>query len=85
MTSYRLQHRTIQYSEARLEAIRQEGGNPFFDEQLPQAVIALKQGVGRLIRSESDRGVLALCDPETAVQKLRTDLSRFAALIPADT
>ncbi|MFG1467109.1 ATP-dependent DNA helicase [Xylella fastidiosa] len=49
--------------EARLEAIRQEGGNPFFDEQLPQAVIALKQGVGRLIRSESDRGVLVLCDP----------------------
>ncbi|HHW4679883.1 MAG TPA: ATP-dependent DNA helicase, partial [Xylella taiwanensis] len=49
--------------EARLEAIRHEGGNPFFDEQLPQAVIALKQGVGRLIRSESDRGVLVLCDP----------------------
>ncbi len=49
--------------EARLEAIRREGGNPFRDEQLPQAVIALKQGVGRLIRSESDRGVLVLCDP----------------------
>ena len=49
--------------EARLEAIRRDGGNPFRDEQLPQAVIALKQGVGRLIRSESDRGVLVLCDP----------------------
>jgi Rad3-related DNA helicase len=49
--------------EARLEAIRSQGGNPFRDEQLPQAVIALKQGVGRLIRSESDRGVLVLCDP----------------------
>ncbi|MGV8961131.1 MAG: ATP-dependent DNA helicase [Stenotrophomonas sp.] len=49
--------------EARLEAIRREGGNPFRDEQLPQAVIALKQGVGRLIRSETDRGVLVLCDP----------------------
>src|SRR3546814_8732926 len=36
---------------------------PFFDEQVPQAVIALKQGVGRLIRSETDRGVLMLCDP----------------------
>ncbi|MFT3762148.1 MAG: ATP-dependent DNA helicase [Pseudoxanthomonas sp.] len=49
--------------EARLDAIRRSGGNPFRDEQLPQAVIALKQGVGRLIRSESDRGVLVLCDP----------------------
>ncbi len=49
--------------EARLEAIRRNGGNPFRDEQLPQAVIALKQGAGRLIRTESDRGVLVLCDP----------------------
>ena len=49
--------------EARLEAIRRSGGNPFRDEQLPQAVIALKQGAGRLIRSETDRGVLVLCDP----------------------
>ena len=49
--------------EARLEAVRRAGGNPFRDEQLPQAVIALKQGVGRLIRTETDRGVLVLCDP----------------------
>ena len=49
--------------EARLDAIRRGGGNPFRDEQLPQAVIALKQGAGRLIRSETDRGVLVLCDP----------------------
>lgn len=49
--------------EARLEAVRRAGGQPFRDEQLPQAVIALKQGAGRLIRSERDRGVLVLCDP----------------------
>ncbi|WP_147652294.1 ATP-dependent DNA helicase [Vulcaniibacterium gelatinicum] len=49
--------------QARLEAIRRAGGNPFRDEQLPQAVIALKQGAGRLIRTETDRGVLVLCDP----------------------
>jgi ATP-dependent DNA helicase DinG len=49
--------------EARLDAVRRAGGNPFRDEQLPQAVIALKQGAGRLIRSEADRGVLVLCDP----------------------
>ncbi|KFN43079.1 ATP-dependent DNA helicase [Arenimonas oryziterrae] len=49
--------------EARLEAVRRTGGNPFRDEQLPQAVIALKQGAGRLIRTFEDRGVLVLCDP----------------------
>jgi len=48
---------------ARLEQLRSEGGNPFFDYQLPQAVIALKQGAGRLIRTETDRGVLMICDP----------------------
>jgi ATP-dependent DNA helicase DinG len=54
--------------EAKLEAIRRNGGSPFRDEQLPQAVIALKQGVGRLIRSEHDRGVLVLCDPRLATK-----------------
>jgi ATP-dependent DNA helicase DinG len=48
---------------ARLEHLRAGGGNPFFDYQLPQAVIALKQGAGRLIRTETDRGVLMICDP----------------------
>jgi ATP-dependent DNA helicase DinG len=48
--------------KARLDAIRQQGGNPFFDEQVPQAVIALKQGVGRLIRDPGDFGVVAVCD-----------------------
>lgn len=49
--------------EARLDAVRRAGGNPFRDEQLPQAVISLKQGAGRLIRTFEDRGVLVLCDP----------------------
>ncbi len=48
---------------ARIEALREEGGNPFMDFQLPQAVLQLKQGAGRLIRDEDDRGVLVLCDP----------------------
>jgi ATP-dependent DNA helicase DinG len=48
--------------EARLAAVRQRGGNPFIEEQVPSAVIALKQGVGRLIRSFEDRGVLMIGD-----------------------
>lgn len=55
--------------EARLDAIRRNGGVPFRDEQLPQAVIALKQGVGRLIRTETDRGVLVLCDPRLVTKQ----------------
>ncbi len=49
--------------EARIEQRRKEGGNPFVELQLPQAVLALKQGAGRLIRTETDYGVLVLCDP----------------------
>jgi ATP-dependent DNA helicase DinG len=48
---------------ARIDALRRRGGNPFRDLQLPQAVIALKQGAGRLIRDARDRGVLVVCDP----------------------
>ena len=48
---------------ARIEAMRSHGGNPFRDHQLPQAVIALKQGAGRLIRDEDDRGLFVVCDP----------------------
>lgn len=47
---------------ARLEHLKKEGKNPFYSYQLPQAVITLKQGLGRLIRSTKDRGVLALFD-----------------------
>jgi len=49
--------------EARLSAIREGGGNPFAEVQIPAAAIALKQGAGRLIRDVDDRGVLMLCDP----------------------
>ncbi|MBM3725022.1 MAG: ATP-dependent DNA helicase [Acidobacteria bacterium] len=48
--------------EARIRTIRDSGGNPFFDYQVPQAAIALKQGFGRLIRARTDRGVLVLLD-----------------------
>jgi ATP-dependent DNA helicase DinG len=48
---------------ARIEQMRQQGRNPFMEYQLPRAVINVKQGAGRLIRDESDRGVLMICDP----------------------
>ncbi len=48
---------------ARIERINRDGRNAFVEYQLPQAVITLKQGAGRLIRDESDRGVLMICDP----------------------
>lgn len=48
---------------ARIEALEQQGGSGFLDYQLPEAAITLKQGVGRLIRDETDRGVMMLCDP----------------------
>jgi len=48
--------------QARCEDVRRQGGDPFSQIQLPQAVIALKQGVGRLIRDVSDKGVLVICD-----------------------
>jgi len=48
--------------QARIKACKAAGGNPFMEFQLPQAAIALKQGAGRLIRSEEDKGVLMVGD-----------------------
>ena len=48
---------------ARIERMKNEGRNAFMDYQLPRAVINVKQGAGRLIRDETDRGVLMICDP----------------------
>lgn len=50
-------------TRARISELRAGGANPFFDYQVPAAVIALKQGAGRLIRDHNDTGVLVLCDP----------------------
>lgn len=47
---------------ARLDAIQKKGGNPFMQMQIPNAVISLKQGVGRLIRDGNDKGVVVICD-----------------------
>jgi len=49
--------------EARLDAIRERGGNPFRDYQTPEAIIKLKQGFGRLIRHRNDTGRVVILDP----------------------
>lgn len=64
---------------ARIEALRQQGGNPFKDFQLPRAVIALKQGAGRLIRDVNDRGLLVVCDPRLVT---RSYGRQFIASLP---
>ncbi len=55
--------------EARIRNVREAGGNPFYDYQIPQAAISLKQGFGRLIRTRSDRGVLSLLDNRITQQR----------------
>ena len=55
--------------QARMKVIEEAGGKPFFDYQVPSAVLTLKQGFGRLIRSLEDRGVLVLLDPRVRRQR----------------
>lgn len=65
--------------KARLDDCQKQGGKPFFDIQIPQAVIALKQGAGRLIRDFEDRGVLVICDNRLVTKPYA---STFLASLP---
>jgi len=55
--------------EARIDAIRQRGGNPFMEYQLPEAIIRFRQGFGRLIRSRSDTGFVVVLDPRIVTKR----------------
>jgi ATP-dependent DNA helicase DinG len=66
---------------ARSVAIQEEGGDPFLDYHVPSAAIALKQGFGRLIRSASDRGVVAVLDRRLVARRYGPQL--LGALPPA--
>ncbi len=66
--------------QARMKAIEDAGGKPFFDYQVPEAVLTLKQGFGRLIRSLEDRGVLVLLDPR--IRRQRYGQAFLASLPP---
>jgi ATP-dependent DNA helicase DinG len=67
--------------QRREERVRAAGGNPFMDISLPEATLTLKQGVGRLIRSETDRGVMAILD--SRINTARYGRQMLASLPPA--
>ena len=66
--------------EARVRQLREQGRNPFDDYFVAEAAVSLKQGAGRLIRTESDRGLLVLCDPR--LRQMRYGRRLLAALPP---
>lgn len=84
--------------QARIEHLRKQGKNPFNDYQLPESIIFLKQGVGRLIRDSADRGVMMICDPRLSTRgygkaflnslppmRRVTDLAEVVAFFQAQT
>ena len=82
--------------EARLEAIRARGGNPFRDFQTPEAIIKLKQGFGRLIRHRNDTGRVVILDPRmltkpygrlfiASLPKCRTEIDKGESIEPIDS
>jgi ATP-dependent DNA helicase DinG len=62
--------------EARLERVTQRGGDRFRDHQVPEAILKFKQGVGRLIRSKSDQGIIVILDPRVTTKSYGREFLR---------
>lgn len=68
--------------QAKSTAIRAKGGNPFMQLQLPEAIILFKQGIGRLIRDETDKGILAIADPRVRTKRYGQQFLQIVAAAP---
>jgi ATP-dependent DNA helicase DinG len=66
----------------RIEAVRSRNGNPFMEYQVPSAIIALKQGLGRLIRNSTDRGILAVLDSRLITSRYGVQFLRSLPEMP---
>lgn len=69
-------------TEAKIQAMRKQGKNPFAEIQIPEAITAFKQGAGRLIRDQEDRGILVLCDPRLIANHYGKDFLSSLPIMP---
>ncbi|MBZ0263620.1 hypothetical protein K8I28_03045 [bacterium] len=70
--------------EAKMERIKEQGGNPFIDYSVPEAALKLRQGIGRLIRTSADRGVAVICDPRITSSRWGKIIARSLAVPPIE-
>lgn len=69
-------------TQARIQHIKKQGKDPFYELQLPEAIISLKQGIGRLIRAQEDRGIIVLADPRLLCRDYGQTILKSLPLMP---